>query len=145
MRQVVSRPECGAAGATTLLLIFSFPNFELYLLAWIALVPLLVVIARHPSPLKAFILGWATGSVFFYTTCYWLTFSMIHYGGVPTVVAYLLLILPCVVVGVFPRLATVLVALAIKRWGIGSVLLAPLVWTAFEWLRLEVTGQLWNA
>ena len=145
MRQVASRGEWGAAGATTLLLIFSFPNFELYPLAWIALVPLLVVIARDPSPLKAFILGWATGSVFFYATCYWLTYSMIHYGGIPTVPAYLLLIPAALVVGVFHGFFALLAALAIRKWGHMSVLLAPVFWTAFEWVRLGVTGQLWNA
>jgi apolipoprotein N-acyltransferase len=137
--------EWVAAGATTLLLILSFPNFEFFVLAWIALVPLLVVVARWPSPLRALILGWAVGTVFFYTTCYWLTYSMIHHGGVPTVVAYLSLILPSLVVGLFPGLAMMLVALAIKRWGIGLVLLAPVFWTTFEWARLGVTGQLWNA
>jgi len=145
MRQVASRGEWGAASATTLLLIFSFPNFELYPLAWIALVPLLVVIARDPSPLKAFILGWATGSVFFYATCYWLTYSMIHYGGIPTVPAYLLLIPAALVVGVFHGFFALLAALAIRKWGHMSVLLAPVFWTAFEWVRLGVTGQLWNA
>src|SRR5215212_11844563 len=93
--------DWGAAAASALLLILSFPNFEYSLLAWIALVPLLVVIAKRPSPLRAFILGWATGSVFFYATCYWLTYSMIHCGGLPTVVASLLLIPPALVVGVF--------------------------------------------
>jgi apolipoprotein N-acyltransferase len=145
MRQVVSRPEWGAAGATTLLLIFSFPNFELYFLAWFALVPLLVVIARRPSPLPAFILGWATGSVFFYVTCYWLTYSMIHYGGVPTVVAYLLLIPGALVIGVFHGVFASLTALAIRKWGALAILLAPILWTALEWVRLGVTGQLWNA
>ncbi len=145
MRQVVSRAEWGAAGASTLLLIFSFPNFELYPLAWIALVPLLVVIARRPSPLKAFILGWATGSVFFYVTCYWLTYSMIHYGGLPTVLAYLLLVPAAVVVGIFHGIFALLVALAIRRWGYLTMLLAPVFWAALEWVRLGVTGQLWNA
>src|SRR5919199_6786878 len=115
MQQVVSRSEWAAAGASTLLLIFSFPNFELYFLAWIALVPLLVVIARRPSPIRAFFLGWATGSVFFYATCYWLTYSMIHYGGVPAPLAYLLLIPGALVIGVFPGLFAFLVALAIQR------------------------------
>src|SRR5215211_8360533 len=110
MRQVVSREEWGAAGATTLLLILSFPNFELYPLAWIALVPLLVVIARRSSQLTAFILGWAAGSVFFYVTCYWLTYSMIHYGGLPAVLAYLLLIPGALVVGVFHGLFASMVA-----------------------------------
>ena len=145
MRQVVSRAEWGAAAASTLLLIFSFPNFELYFLAWIALVPLLVAIARRPSPLAAFLLGWATGSVFFYATCYWLTYSMIHYGGVPTVLAYLLLIPAAVVIGVFHGLFALVTALAIRKWGVMAVLLAPVFWTAFEWIRLGVTGQLWNA
>jgi apolipoprotein N-acyltransferase len=134
MWQVVSRAEWGAAGASTLLLIFAFPNFELYPLAWIALVPLLVAIARRPSPLPAFILGWATGSVFFYATCYWLTYSMIHYGGLPTLLAYLLLIPGALVVGIFHGIFTWLVALAIRRWGYMTLLLAPVFWTALEWV-----------
>ena len=145
MRQVVSRAEWGAAGASTLLLIFSFPNFELYPLAWIALVPLLIVIARRQSPLTAFILGWATGSAFFYATCYWLTYSMIHYGGLPTLPAYLLLIPGAIVIGIFHGLFAWLVALTIRHWGYMALLLAPVFWTALEWMRLGVTGQLWNA
>jgi apolipoprotein N-acyltransferase len=146
VRQVLpTSSEWVAAGATALLLILSFPNFELSYLAWLGLVPLLVAVARRPSPLRALILGWAAGTVFFYTTCYWLTYSMIHYGGVPTAVAYLLLLPAAIVIGIFPGMATMLVALGVKRWGIGMVLLAPVFWTAFEWVRLGVTGQLWNA
>lgn len=127
------------------LLILSFPNFESYLLAWISLVPLLLAIARRPSPGRALILGWACGTVFFYITCYWLTYSMIHYGGLPTGLAYLLLIPGAVVVGIFPGFFAVLVALVVRRWGCGAVLLAPIFWAALEWARLGVTGQLWNA
>jgi apolipoprotein N-acyltransferase len=137
--------EWVAAAASALLLIFSFPNFEFFFLAWISLVPLLVVVAQRPQPVRALILGWATGTVFFYATCYWLTYSMIHYGGLPTPVTYLLLVPGAVVVGIFPGLAMMLVALAIKRWGQRAVLLAPVFWAGFEWVRLGVTGQLWNA
>ena len=140
-----SNIEWGAAAVSALLLILSFPNFEFYLLAWIALVPLLVVIAKRPSMLRAFILGWAVGSVFFYVTCYWLTYSMIHYGGLPTLLAYLLLIPAALVVGVFHGLFALLIALMVQKWGRLTILLAPLFWTALEWIRLEVTGQLWNA
>ena len=133
------------AAATTLLLVISFPNFDLSLFAWIALAPLLVVIARRPSPLRAFILGWLVGTVFFYLTCYWLTYSMIHYGGLPTWLAYLLLVPGALVIGVFPALSIWLTALAVKRWSLRTVLLAPFFWAACEWLRLGVTGQLWNA
>src|SRR5690349_9652923 len=125
MRQVFSRAEWGAAGATALLLILSFPNFEFYPLAWIALVPLLVVIAKQPSPRRAFFLGWLAGSVFFYTTCYWLTYSMIHYGGLPVVLAYVLLIPGALVVGLFPGLFALMLALSVKKWGQWAILLAP--------------------
>src|SRR4029453_3536029 len=136
VRQVLPTwSEWGSAGATALLLILAFPNFEFGFLAWIGLVPLLVAVARTPSPARALILGWATGTVFFYATCYWLTYSMIHYGGLPTIVAYLLLAPGAIVVGFFPGLAVMLVALAIKRWGQWAVLLAPVFWTAFEWVR----------
>src|ERR1044072_9643406 len=101
MRQVFSRAEWSAAGAPALLLIFSFPNFEYFPLAWIALVPLLVVIAKHPSPRRSFLLGTLVGFVFFYATCYWLTYSMIHYGGLPTALAYVLIIGPVLVFGIF--------------------------------------------
>ena len=145
MRQVVFRSEWAAAAASTLLLIFSFPDFDLYFLAWIALVPLLVAIARRPAPRSAFILGWATGTVFFYASCYWLTYSMIHYGGLPTPLAYLLLIPGAAIVGLFPGLFTLLSALAMRKWGHIAILLAPVFWTALEFIRLSVTGQLWNA
>src|SRR5689334_13676873 len=78
--QAPSRIEWLAAAITALLLILSFPNFNVPLLAWVALVPLLVAIARRPRPGGALILGWVSGTLFFYFTCYWLTYSMIHYG-----------------------------------------------------------------
>lgn len=137
--------EAFAAGASTLLLILSFPNFEFYLLAWIALVPLLVVISRRPSPFRMFFLGWAVGTVFFYATCYWLTYSMIHYGRLPPLLAYALLVPGAIVVGIFHGFFAALVALAVRRWGSMALLLAPVFWIALEWTRLGVTGQLWNA
>jgi apolipoprotein N-acyltransferase len=146
MKQIDFRKyEWGAAAASALLLILSFPNFEYYQLAWIGLVPLLVVIGRRPAPLRAFILGWGVGSVFFYFTCYWLTYSMIHYGGLPASLAYLLLIPGALVIGAFHGLFAALIALAIRKWGRMTILLAPIFWITCEWLRLVVTGQLWNA
>src|ERR1041385_9061991 len=136
-----SKFDWGAAAASALLRILSFPNFELYPLAWIALVPLLVAIARRPAPLRAFILGWVLGTVFFYGTCYWLTYSMIHYGGLPAVLAYLLLIPGALVVGVFHGVFTSLTALALRKWSYIAILLAPIFWTALEWVGLAVTGH----
>jgi apolipoprotein N-acyltransferase len=104
-----------------------------------------VAIARRPSPGSALILGWATGTIFFYGTCYWLTYSMINYGGLPTVLAYLLLIPGAIVIGIFPGFFAFFVALTVRRWGHRALLLAPVFWAALEWARLGITGQLWNA
>jgi apolipoprotein N-acyltransferase len=143
--ELPERVEWAAAALTAILLILSFPKFEFSFLAWVALVPLMYVIVRRPHAGRAFILGWAAGTVFFYVSCYWLTYSMIHYGELPAILAYLLLLPPALVVGIFPGLFALLFALGVKRWGHLALLLAPVFWTAFEWLRLVVTGQLWNA
>jgi apolipoprotein N-acyltransferase len=70
---------------------------------------------------------------------------MIHYGGLPSWAAYLLLIPGALVVGLFPGLFALVLALAARLFRGYSLLVAPLVWVAFEWARLAVTGQLWNA
>jgi apolipoprotein N-acyltransferase len=70
---------------------------------------------------------------------------MIRYGGLPTVLAYTLLIPGALVIGLFPALFSVLTAIAVKRWGYYALLLAPIFWASSEWFRLGVTGQLWNA
>ena len=91
------------------------------------------------------ILGWAAGTAFFYGSCYWLTYSMIHHGGLPSIVAFLLLLPATIVVGIFPSLFALLFAVSFRKWGHWALLLAPVFWTALEWFRLIVTGQLWNA
>jgi len=133
------------AGISTLLLVLSFPNFNLPLLAWVALVPLLIAIARRPKPTSALVLGWFMGTVFFYSTCYWLTYSMIHYGGLSPWLAYLLLMPGAIIIGLFPGLALWATTFSIRRWQTRATFLAPFFWVACEWARLEVTGQLWNA
>lgn len=130
---------------SSLLLILSFPDFNLWPLAWVALVPVLVLVARGPMPGKAFLLGWLAGTVFFYGSCHWLTYSMIHYGGIPRWVAYLLLLPGALILGFFPGVFALVLARAIEKWGIQVLLVAPFVWSALEWARLSLTGQLWNA
>lgn len=131
--------------SSSVLLILAFPDFELWPLTAVGLIPLLSVVAQRPKPLRSFFLGWLTGTIFFYGTCSWLTYSMIHYGGVPKWLAYLLLIPVPVVVGLFPGIFALVLARAIRRWGTMALLTAALIWPAAEWARLGITGQLWNA
>ncbi len=89
--------------------------------------------------------GWITGAVFFYGSCYWLTYSMIHYGGISRWTAYLLLAPAPIFVGLFPGVFAFVLARAIRAWGTRALFLAPFVWSTLEWGRLALTGQLWNA
>src|SRR5437762_4991057 len=130
---------------SVLLLILAFPDFNLSILAWVGLVPLLVAIAIQPAPRRAFFLGWFGGSAFFYLTCHWLTYSIIRYGGLSSWLAYVLLIPGALVLGLFQAVFALLQARFIRLWGLKALFAAPFVWVALEWARLSVTGQLWNA
>src|SRR5438034_7913443 len=73
------RISCGVASGV--LLVLSLPKPDLYPLAWIALVPLLFVIARETSVSRIFLASYVAGVVFFCGTFYWITETMIIYGG----------------------------------------------------------------
>src|SRR5947209_16859278 len=140
-----TRVEIMLAISSSALLILSFPDFNLWPLAWVGLVPLLLAVARKPQRGRAFLLGWMTGALFFYGSCYWLTYAMIRYGGIPRWVAFLLLVPGPVIAGLFPAACCMALARAIARWGVRALFFAPLLWATLEWARLGVIGQLWNA
>src|SRR2546430_9531827 len=94
--------EVSVVTSSALLTILSFPDFDLWPLAWVGLVPLLVVIAQSSKASRAFLLGWLWGIVFFYGTCWWLTYPMIHYAHISAWLAYPLLVLPVALVAIFP-------------------------------------------
>jgi apolipoprotein N-acyltransferase len=142
---VPARSHAALAAFSALLLILSFPDFNLWPLAWVGLVPLLVAVVRAGRAGHAFVLGWLAGALFFYGSCWWLTHSMIHYGGLPRPLAYVLLVPVVVIVGLFPATFALAVSRLCARWGIYALLAAPPLWAASEWARLGATGQLWNA
>ncbi|MGZ8844609.1 MAG: apolipoprotein N-acyltransferase, partial [Pyrinomonadaceae bacterium] len=113
--------------------------------AWIGLTPLLLAIARAPGALRASVLGWLYGTVFFYGTCWWLTYPMIHYARISAWLAYPLFLLPVMLVALFPALFCGLLSRVIQRYGAAAICIAPLIWISIEWLRYVITGQLWNA
>lgn len=137
--------DTSLAVASGLLLVCSFPDFDLWWLAWIGLTPLLVAVGRTRRAASALCLGWLWGAIFFYGTCWWLTYPMIHYGPIPALLAYLLLLLPVMFVALFPALFCALVAGAISRLGLVALFVAPFVWVAIELVRYAITGQVWNA
>lgn len=136
--------EIALAAAAAVLTIFSFPDFNLAFLAWVGLAPLLLAVFRARTSFRAFLLGWLWGTIFFYGTCWWLTYPMIHYAHFSAWFAYPLFLLPILLVGLFPAISCGLIARVIQRFGPVAIFVAPLIWISTEWLRYVVTGQLWN-
>src|SRR6266480_5121853 len=137
--------EGSLAAGSALLLVLSFPDFGLWWLAWIGLVPLIVLIASVQGAGRAFLLGLVWGTIFFYGSCWWLTYSMIHYGHLRPWLAYPLLLPPIVLVAIFPAMGCALLARVIRRFGLVAIIASPFIWVAADWLRYSLTGQLWNS
>jgi apolipoprotein N-acyltransferase len=131
---------------SAILLTLAFPDFDLWFLAWFALLPLFYAVEQEKeSVVKSFVLGWIFGTLFFAGSCWWLTFSFITYGGIPTPIAYFLLFIICSLVGFFPAIFAAVFSLVLKRFGTYGILFAPVLWTAVEFLRFNLTGNNWNA
>ena len=70
---------------------------------------------------------------------------MTTYGGIPSPVAYFLLLCASLIVGFFPTIFAWSFSLVLKRFGTFAILSAPFLWTATEFLRYWLTGNNWNA
>ncbi|CAN5413642.1 apolipoprotein N-acyltransferase [soil metagenome] len=128
------------------LLILAFPDFEYWFLAWFALVPLMFAVEREKaSVVRSLVTGWIFGTIFFFGTCWWLTFAPIHYAGFPPWLAYSGMMFVALIVGVFPALFAAILSVLLRRFGSLAFLAAPFVWVFTEFLRYWVTGNNWNA
>ncbi len=116
--------------ATALLLILSFPRFNLVWLAPVALAPLLFALAREPRPWRRFLLGWLTGIAYWLGVCYWIQFVLAHHGGLAPLVAGVALALFALIKGLHLAVFSLLAGMALRRsW---AVLAAPALWVALE-------------
>lgn len=128
------------------LLILAFPDFEYWFLAWFALVPLMWAVEREKeSVVRSIVTGWIFGTIFFFGTCWWLTFAPIHYAGFPWWLAYSGMVFVALIVGVFPALFAAILSVLLRRFGSWAFLAAPFVWVFTEFLRYWLTGNNWNA
>lgn len=141
-----SRESSFLAFVAAMLLIFAFPDFEFWFLAWFAVMPLMWAIEREKASVtKSFVLGWLFGTVFFFGTCWWLTFAPITYAGFPWPLAYFLLFCVTAITGMFPAIFAGAMSILLRRFGSWAMLAAPFIWVFTEFLRYWLTGNNWNA
>ena len=133
-------PAFAAAACSGALLAFSFPSFDQPAAAWIALTPLLVVLAGTRSWTRAFWLGLTTGAVHFAATLPWLTQVMIEFGGLPRPVGMLLNAVLIAYLALFPAAFALAVAMLCTRHGAAGVLGAAPLWLSTELGRLWLFG-----
>ena len=127
-----------------LLLVFAFPDWNLWSLGWVGTAPLIMAVVRERKFWRSLLLGSVTGTIFYAGSSYWVTYSMHNYGEMPLWLCYIVLVIFSATLGVFTGLFAASLGLAIKRFGGWSILAAPVIWAASEWLRLYVTGMGWN-
>jgi apolipoprotein N-acyltransferase len=161
MRFPKSKPSLLLAVASGVLLALAYPTFDLHVLGWLALAPLIWAILRQPpaadnqpSPTKPlrrpFFLGWMAGFVFFLATLYWLLalpipplFWIFLLIGYALLAAYL---------GLYFGVWATGFSVFVRALGLGNPLrriviafLGAALWVGLEWVRSwMLTGFPWN-
>lgn len=138
-------PGLLAAGISGAALAALFPTYGWDWMAWFALVPLWIVIARADSAWHALWPGYLAGVVFFALSCPWIATTVHHYGDLSTGVAGLVFVAFLILMGSY---------LALFGWlgyllGHGSghrLWPLPFIWVAVELLRTytPMGGFPWN-
>lgn len=129
-----------------------YPLTSWTFLCWIALAPLLVAIFRPGGPRQVgvrpwhgFLLGYVSGLMWSFGSCYWIYHVMHSYGGLDSITSFGVLLLfglaLAVVFGVFGWLMSLL---ARSRLGLRALFLAPFIWVPLEIVRGAPFDFPWN-
>jgi len=120
---------CLLSGA---LLILSFPRFNIEFLAWFGFLPLFLTL-RNKSKLKAFLLSYFTGIIFWFGTIYWLIHVTLP--GMIVLVCYLAL---------YFGLFGFIISTMNHEVSTMNLLFVPSLWVALEYIRSYLfTGFPW--
>jgi apolipoprotein N-acyltransferase len=131
--------------ASGVLFALAFPDYAIGWLAFVAFLPLLIVLSRATSGWNAAFLGWASQTTAWLLMVPWVVRVMSHYGGLPYLTGVLLFIAMCVVLGLYGALYGWLVFRLRLGASFGPWLLAALAWTLVEYVRTyALTGFPWN-
>lgn len=154
--QAISWQSSLLAIVSGLLQVLVFPLPNLNWLCWIAITPLLVAIlhahrlGRVPSSAasvrQGFVLGYVSGIIVYFGSCYWIYHVMNSYGGLEAPVAAGILVLFCLYLGLLHGAFGALFALAAGRLKFGprALVLAPFLWVALELFRARVIAFPWD-
>ena len=128
---------------SALLLFLSFPNVNLYPLAWIAMVPFFIALAQTTHWKSAFWMGYLAGFLFFAGLLPAIALLYPYANIFATIVGYLLLV---GYTGVYFAVFAALMKFVPVRSGVLFPFVAACIWTALEWVRSwMITGFPWGS
>jgi len=140
----MKRTDALFAALAGVLLVLIFPRLNLWLLAWVSLVPLLAA-ADGKNCAAGFKLGWVAGTVFHAGLVYWVTVSMTLYGKLPFAVSIPILLVFAACLGLFTGLPVWGACFVQQRRGWGFSITLPFLWVAVEHLKSWfLTGFPWD-
>jgi len=126
-----------------ILLILSFPSFDIEVLAWVALVPLFYAI-EGKGLYHSFMLGLLAGVISFLGILYWIIVAVHTYGNAPLILSGFILLLLVVYLSLFIGAFAFLTRFIQIHSGLQTILFTPALWAALEYLRsFLLTGFPW--
>ena len=124
---------------------FSFPNYNLPLLAWIA-VAMLMLASLGARTREAALYGFINGALFYPLSVPWIDTVMQQYGNISPLASAGILALMTLAGTLFPLAFAAFVSRAGKRSMVMACVLAPFLWVTLEFARahLPIIGFPWN-
>lgn len=127
-----------------LMLVFAFAPYDLYGLAWVALVPFFLAIEGMPAG-GAARAGFTMGMFYFFGTTYWIYHSMHDYGGMSLLASLAAVIALAAYLSLYTTAFAALYAAKIRHTKLPALLVAPVLWVSLEYLRSYLlTGFPWS-
>ena len=119
-----------------------FPKPAMFYLSWVALLPLLYAV-ENKNGKQALGLGYICGLVHSATCLFWIHHAVYHYGGFSLAVSFLVLLLLCCIMAVYPAVFALL-AQKCRSLPLIYVFGLPFAWVALEWVRAHaISGFPW--
>jgi apolipoprotein N-acyltransferase len=135
-----------AAIVSAVLQVLIFPSFSIAWLSWVALAPLIYILAlRELKSKNAFLTGYLCGVLWYAGTCFWIYHTMHLYGGLPKPVAVGIVVLFSLYLAIYHAIFGWLVAWVAERQSTKVALaISPFLWVAVELARYHITGFPWD-
>lgn len=115
---------------SAILLVLTFPRFDLRFLAPVALTPLLIALARTPNAWQRFVYGWAAGILYWFLVCTWIQSVLEVYGGMGRWGGWASFFLFAILKGLHLAVFSLLAGPLMRRWY--AIPAVAALWTGLE-------------